>query len=188
MVNYNEEILIDNIRYRYYDKNYLVSEYGDVFSLKTKTYLKYEISWTGHHRVQLYGRIHMPVHRLVYMLFVDVIPDEFQINHIDDNKDNNHYSNLYLGTQKDNVQDSIRNNTRVGNYKKVTVFDKKSLIEIVFNSILELIEYTGHSCSNGSLVKLKTKKWFNDRFDIIKTESVKKKSVTTRGDECSPVE
>ena len=52
MVNYNEEILIDNIRYRYYDENYLVSEYGDVFSLKTKTYLKHEISWTGHHRVQ----------------------------------------------------------------------------------------------------------------------------------------
>jgi len=174
-MNYDEEILIDNIRYRYYDENYIVSEYGDVISLMTNTHLKHEISWTGHHRVQLYGHRHIPVHRLVYMLFVDVIPDELQVNHIDDNKDNNHFSNLYLGTQRENVQDSIRNNTRVGNYKKITVFDKLSLTEMVFNSIIELIKYTGHNCSSGSLSKLKTKKWFNDQFDVIKTENVKRK-------------
>lgn len=170
-----KEILMDDIRYRYYDENYLISEYGDVYSLRTKSFLKHEISWTGHHRVQLYRHRHFAVHRLVYMLFVDVIPDELQINHIDDNKDNNHFTNLYAGTQKENVQDSIRNDTRVGNYKRVTVFDKSTLTNLIFDSIMDLITYTKHSCSNGSLSKLKTKKWFNDRFEILKTETVKRK-------------
>ena len=43
------------------------------------------------------------VHRLVYQTFIGDIPDDLQVNHIDENKENNHVGNLNLMTSKENI-------------------------------------------------------------------------------------
>ncbi len=42
-------------------------------------------------------------------------------------KKNNHYLNLYAGTQKENIQDCIKNNHRVGNSHILILFDKEKI-------------------------------------------------------------
>lgn len=52
------------------------------------------------------------VHRLVALAFIGAPPfPNADCCHWDDDKDNNHVSNLRWGTRSDNVQDSIRNGT-----------------------------------------------------------------------------
>ena len=168
------EFYINGVRFRNYDDCYSVSENGDVFSFMSNKFLKHIINWVGHHYVQLHGKNYF-VHRLVYMLFNDVIEEDLQINHIDDDKSNNNYKNLYAGTQKENVQDCIRNGHRVGNKRFIEVYDKETDQNKKFTCVKELIDYTGHSVANGSITKMKTKKWFNDRFDIIDYKENKNK-------------
>lgn len=167
---------------------YYVSADGDIYSTYKKGLLKHNIDLNGYHRVDIHGK-HMKVHKLVYLVWVGEIPDNKQINHYDDNKDNNNYLNLYLGNQKQNIGDCIRNGTRVGHLCSITVVDKQNNEIIEFPSIRELITYTGHSVQNGSLSNMKEKKWFKERFDIIE-----RKGVTTiesyksiRADYCSGV-
>ncbi|SRR5258706_5069191 len=50
------------------------------------------------------------IHKLVGLAFLGPQPaDGYQINHKDDNGRNNHYSNLYWGTQVNNRADANRN-------------------------------------------------------------------------------
>ena len=109
-----EEIIIENKILKPYDKNYYVSEYGDVYSLYSKKFLKHQIDCDGYHRVDIHSK-HIKIHKLVYLTWIGNVKKGEQINHKDDDKNNNHYSNLYIGSQKENIQDCIKNNHRVGN-------------------------------------------------------------------------
>lgn len=53
------------------------------------------------------GKHTLYIHRLVYRTFVDVIPSNMEINHIDHNKSNNSISNLELVSHSENVEKSI---------------------------------------------------------------------------------
>lgn len=150
-----------------YDEYYYISHDGDIYSTYIKGIMKHYITSDGYHRVDIHGK-HMMVHRLVYMTWKGKIKPGCQINHIDDNKDNNNYNNLYMGTQKENIEDCIRNGHRVGNIKGIIVFDKSINRIIKFKRILDLIQYSGHSYLSGSLNKITSKKWFKKRFEIIK--------------------
>ena len=90
-----------------------------------------------------------------------------QINHKDDNKDNNNINNLYAGTQKDNIQDCIKNNHRVGNIKEISVLDKNTNKITHYNSYKEFIDQTNHTCQNGSLKRMSSRNWFKERYEII---------------------
>ena len=60
-----------------------------------------------YHRVTLYNgndRKHLHVHRLVYEAFVGEIPKGYEVDHIDGDKNNNHYSNLEAVTPSENVK------------------------------------------------------------------------------------
>lgn len=162
---------MNNSEMKPYNKDYLVSKDGKVYSLRNKMFLKQNIDKDGYPRVDIYGK-HIKVHKIVYIAWRGKIPKGHQINHKDDNKLNIHIDNLYLGTQKENIYDCINNNHRVGHFTSCLVYDKDIDKIINFPSVKELIRYTGHSVANGSLSKLKTKKWFNERFTIIKTEDV----------------
>lgn len=157
--------------FKKYDDMYYISEYGDVYSVRKKGLLKHYITHYGHHRIDLHGK-HMFVHRLVYIVWIGDIPDGLQINHYDDNKDNNHYSNLYAGTQKDNIDDCFKNNSRVGNITTLTIYDKLIDRTIIFPSILDFITYSGHHVANGSLSKCMSHKWFKERYKLIDRKSV----------------
>lgn len=189
----DEFILFNGIVFKKYDENYFVSEYGDVYSKRSNLIMRHEITRDGHHRVQLYEK-HKFVHRLVYELYVGPLLTDMQINHKDDNKNNNHYLNLYQGTQYDNYLDCVSNGHFVGNVKQIYVYDSLLGNIFKFNSIKEFINYTGHSNLSGSFSKIGSKIWFKERFVVLNREYQKfnpkyinTERVTTMGDECNPV-
>lgn len=165
------KLIYNNIEFKSYDEMYYVSQNGDIFSTYKKGLLKHYIDNDGYHRVDIHSK-HMKVHKLVFLVWNGDIPEDKQVNHYDDNKDNNNCTNLYLGDQKENIDDCIRNNHRIGNINPILIYDKKIEKEILFPSIKDFIEYTGHHITNGSISKLINRKWFKERFDIIKREGV----------------
>lgn len=177
------EIIIDEKPYRQYDNAYYVSANGDIYSLYSMKNLKHAIDIDGYHRVDLHGK-HRKVHQLVYHVWGNRVPAGTQINHIDDNKDNNHISNLYAGTQKQNIYDCKMNGHRVGNVWYLTVRDKQRDQIISFSPASDFIKYSGHPCNNGGIKRMFTRNWFKKRYEII---DYKKKSVTTTADECRQV-
>lgn len=52
------------------------------------------------------------VHRYVAMTFVENNQSKREVNHIDGNKENNHYTNLEWVTSKENVSHAFKNNLR----------------------------------------------------------------------------
>lgn len=162
-------LLINNVIFKSYDNVYFVSANGDVFSTKSNKILVHNIDLDGYHRVDIQGK-HVKIHKLVYQVWVGPIPHGGQINHIDDNKDNNHYLNLYVGTQKQNIQDCIKNCHRIGNAHKLIVFDKKENKTLEFFPANNFIEYSGHTCANGSFKRIFSRKWFKKRYEILSFE------------------
>lgn len=164
-LKYNNKI------FKPYDDYYFVSNDGDVYSLYKKGLLKHSIDKDGYHRVDIHGK-HMKIHKLVYLVWIGDIPIGLQINHIDDNKNNNYYKNLYAGTQQENIADCRYNNHFVGNKKEIIILDKERNKIIYFSSIKDFIEYSGHSIKSGSINKFINRKWFKEKFEIIERKSV----------------
>lgn len=86
--------------------SYWVSEFGDVkTTLRRKCILKPTID-RGYHKVTLWvdGRsFKTSAHRLVALAFIERPDGMYEINHIDGNKSNNHYSNLEWTDRKGNI-------------------------------------------------------------------------------------
>lgn len=94
----------------HYSENYVVNEYGECFSLfhgrlrKLKPY----INGNGYvmYRIRVDKKtVHKPAHHLSYWVNIGHFDtsDGLQIDHIDGNKLNNHYTNLRRITRKDNA-------------------------------------------------------------------------------------
>lgn len=177
--------------------NYYISRNGEVYSVfskkiikllnrgKNKKYYCVDIWIDGKQR-------HIPVHRAVYETWIRLLSSNEQVNHKDDNCLNNNLSNLYVGSQKDNISDCFKNNHRVGNVYYLTLFDRKENKVVSFCPARNFIKYSGHPNASGSLNKFFHKKWFRDRFEIIEFKRIKnieeKQGVTTIPDECKEVE
>lgn len=169
--------------------NYYISKDGQIYSLKTKKYLSWSIDVNGYPRVDL--RIkdkqkHFKVHKLVWITWNGNIPTNLQLNHKNDNKLDPSLSNLYLGTQKENIKDCFENNKRVGHIWSLCVFDKEVGRTLTFCPAKKFIEYSGHSCKSGSISKIMKKNWFKKRYNIIYYKQME--NVTTMTDECRSVE
>lgn len=177
------EIIIDEVVYKRYDDMYFVSASGDVYSQYSGKKLKHSIDIDGYHRVDLHSR-HKKVHKLVYEVWGGELLAGIQVNHRDDNKDNNHISNLYAGTQKENIRDCGANGHRVGNTWYLTIADKQTGETLTFSPASDFIKYCGHPCENGNVKRMFSRNWFRKRYEII---DYKKKSVTTTADECRQV-
>ena len=94
---------------RYYNENYVVNECGELFSLfnhrlrKLKPY--YNHRGYAMYRLRVNGKtIQRSAHHLSYWVNIGHFDtsDGLQIDHIDGNKLNNHYTNLRRVTPKDN--------------------------------------------------------------------------------------
>lgn len=183
-------IIINQKIFKPYDEMYFVSEDGEVYSNYSKKILKPNLDLNGYPRVDIHGK-HMKIHKLVYLVWVGKLENGQQINHKDDDKLNVHYSNLYSGTQKENIKDCQNNNHRVGNIYYLTIYDKKINKTITFCPAKNFIKYCGHPNKSGSLKKFFNRNWFKKRYDIIEYKRINNldelRSVTTMGDECSPV-
>lgn len=91
-------------------KTYQMDEFGNILSLyKTKTgfkkvfpdkdgYLKLAVKGVD-------GKTHNEfIHRIVYEVWVGPIPEGMTVDHVDDDKLNNHHSNLQLLSAEDNAR------------------------------------------------------------------------------------
>ena len=101
------------------DEVYKVSEYGEVRSRDREIQrggrkhnikgqaLTHNVCRNGYHRVELNKdskRRSEAVHRLVARLFVDNPGNKPEVNHIDGDKSNNHYTNLEWVTRSENMK------------------------------------------------------------------------------------
>jgi len=89
-------------------ENYSISNWGNVKNNKTNMVLKFRDCF-GYNRVSLYDKnISKPkninVHRLVAEYFIPNPENKTQVNHIDGDRGNNHYTNLEWATQSENMK------------------------------------------------------------------------------------
>ena len=161
-------MFVNGIEFLPYDNEYYVSKCGDVYSTYCGRCLKHYIDHDGYHRVDIHSR-HIKVHKLVYLVWVGDIPYGLNVRHYDDDKDNNHVSNLILGTQKENIEDAFRNGHKEfgANTHHLIVYDKETDQELVFCPAKNFIEYCGHPSANGCVVNMFNKDWFKQRYEII---------------------
>ena len=90
--------------------NYLVSNYGKVFSIRSNKFLKTYLGNRGYMQVFIGYKgkgYNVSVHRLVAEAFCEGYSENLQVNHIDANRLNNHSSNLEWVTAKENIRDVV---------------------------------------------------------------------------------
>ena len=184
---------------QYKDTKYYCDEDGNIYSDFSQKILKplcnRSITNKDYHYVDINfgsGQKHIPIHRIVYETWLGELEPGELVLHKDDNCLNNNFNNLYKGTQKDNIANCFRNDNRMGNVWILTIYDKKLNKTLTFCPAKDFIDYSGHPCANGNIKRMFTRNWFKDRYKIIDYYLCKdkdmKQSVTTMGDECSPVE
>lgn len=90
---------------------YEVSEYGNVRSIKSGREIAFTLNHAGYKVVTITDdlgyRAPRKVHQLVYTAFVGPLELGKVVDHIDDDKLNNHYSNLQLLTPSENSMKSF---------------------------------------------------------------------------------
>ena len=135
--------------------NYEVSNYGNVRSLNYKKtgetkILKQNVNKKGYFVVTLCEkkrRKQFRVHRLVAFVFVenDDVENKTQVNHIDENKENNHYTNLEWCTVKYNNTHGTRTKRSI---QKISKRVKCVETGIIYNSANDAGRKTGLSQPN----------------------------------------
>ncbi len=91
-----------------YNPNYLVSEYGDLYSKFSDRYITPNQGKLGYLLVRVQStdkvRLNKFCHRLVAEHWIDNPDNLEQVNHIDENTVNNHYTNLEWMSRQDNIE------------------------------------------------------------------------------------
>ena len=134
------------MKFRDYSK-YEVYEDGRIWSYKTKRFLKPGTTKDGYQTVCLFNdngnKKWYLVHRVIYEAFTgEPIPKGYDINHIDENKENNSRSNLELLTHKQNInygsgiERSAKAKINGKSSKQVGAFKNGELV-MVFKSTME---------------------------------------------------
>lgn len=93
--------------------NYEIGEDGSIFSKYYNRLFKGTVQSNGYLQVKMMckdgKRRHFGIHRVIWFYFNGDIPEEMQVNHIDENKLNNSIFNLNLFTPSDNSNWGTRN-------------------------------------------------------------------------------
>lgn len=192
-------IIIDNVIYKQYkDTKYYCSKDGKIYSDFSQKKLKPLRRGSGEKKY-LYidinfgeGQKHCPIHRIVFETWVRPLRPGEVVRHLDDNSLNNNLDNLSAGGQKDNIQDCISNEHRVGNTWILTVYDKEIQKTITFCPAKDFIKYSNHSCKSGNISRMMRTNWFKKRYNVISffqcENLIIKEGVETIPDECKEVD
>lgn len=136
---------MENYKTLSFNENYEVSDLGNVRNKRTGRILKPEVVHNGYLRVTI-SKKRYRVHRLVYETFVGPIPEGYQIDHINEKRQDNRLVNLQVLTQAENLQKAHN--------KPVHVFYEVSegfTFEFNSNSVTDASQALGRSqsyCSN----------------------------------------
>lgn len=131
-------------------EHYLVSDSGEVYSLKSNKILKPDIDKDGYEIYRISNeenkRKAFKGHRLVGLTFIDNPNNLPIVNHIDGNKRNNHLSNLEWCTNEYNVQHAVKTGLMTPYTRGIEIYDifKKCVVSR-FNSYDDLANITGLS-------------------------------------------
>jgi len=90
-------------------ENYAVSNFGNVKNIKTERILKKALDRGGYFGVYFcknYKNYYKNIHRLVAMAFIENTNNKNKVDHIDNNKLNNHVENLRWVTNSENNMNS----------------------------------------------------------------------------------
>lgn len=101
--------------------DYKISNFGRVFSKKSNTFITGKPNTNGYYQVRLSnneGYKDVLIHRLVAEYFVPNLVMGTQINHKDQNKSNNRWSNLEYCDPKDNINHGTRTIRATESYKR----------------------------------------------------------------------
>ena len=144
----------------FFENCYEVSNFGNLRSLdrtikhKTKTNfykgkdVNVGVSSNGYKSYVFYNngyRKSHTIHRLVANLFIDNPNNKNQVNHIDGNKLNNHFSNLEWCTHQENSTHAKENNLTKA--KKVVMY-VNGVPQLIFDSITEASIQTNTTLTN----------------------------------------
>ena len=164
-----KSIYFNNREFKHYKSDYYVGSFGEIYSTKSHKFLKWLYRGKAGKKypyVDIDGK-HEYIHKIVYLVWIGPIPEGMQINHRDDNVDNCHYSNLYAGTQKENIRDCAINGHRVGNKHKFIVLDKLVNAALEFDCAKDFLSYAGHVQANGGVSKCFDRLWFKRRYAVL---------------------
>lgn len=103
---------MENIPFLIGELEYVITPCGQILKRRGKGLIKQFPDKDGYLKfasTQDSGTVNRFVHRIVYEAFVGPIPPGWTVDHIDEDKTNNHYSNLQLLTAVDNV---VKGNAR----------------------------------------------------------------------------
>ena len=134
--------------------NVEVSSHGNVREKSSGNNIKC-YNKNGYKRFSKNSSSTQAVHRLVATYFCDNKDNKPIVNHIDENKTNNHYENLEWVTQMENVSKYNENNTGQRKSKEVDVYTRDGVyIKSFFNVIsaakeLNLTRTNVSKCVNG---------------------------------------
>lgn len=159
------------------NEEFKISDYGDIYSLKSNMLLKPTLCHIGYYRIKLTingEKVHFLIHRLTYDTFIGITDKNKVIDHIDRNKLNNHISNLREVSVAEN------NKNRDVNYKttKINQYTLEGEFVKLWNSKKEIKEQTKYSyerikknCEN-KIASANNFKWeYVDKIDVVNDTS-----------------
>jgi len=111
---YNKELLDKNKKWKYikgYNKKYLISDHGDVFSCIYNCMIKASKTKLEYYQMKLQKnkkQINKYIHVLVYETFIGKKNENFVIDHINRNKLDNKLTNLREVSKSDNAKNCVK--------------------------------------------------------------------------------